>query len=136
MEKLQGIKGWLLLYTVLLVLVIIMAAEVIAFQGWVFFGLDLKGQMFIYFQIITLALYCISLFAILNKLKNAPKWTIISLWFGSIAAIAISIGLPLIYETEIGSMETVRTLLLSITAPIIWTLYFLKSKRVKNTFIR
>lgn len=125
-EKLVGIKGWLLLIVIGLFLeIIVYLAGILDFF---FFKLN------IYFGLIYLILFCLlikTLILILQKKKKAIMWAIVMLW------------VPYIFGLVIFTLEYMQfgqtnynAIVGMLIGNIIWTLYFKKSERVKNTLTR
>jgi len=112
-KKLKGIGGWLLLPTIGLFLNILISI----FWFWIYSYDDLMQYIIgfsMMFSIITLYLE-------FNYKKSFKIFAIISLWITTFVSLLISITL----DEGFGS---------GALGAIIWTVYFIKSKRVKNTF--
>jgi len=127
-KSVQGIKGWLLVYFICSVPLIVFYTG--AFSGWV---LDYPLWLVIPI-LVTLA---IPLALILLKSDKAPKWNIVELW-----VIAVLMPLRIITGVIMGDMGRVREFIIPlilfalfpIVWAIIWSQYFKKSLRVRNTF--
>ena len=115
MKKLEGIGGWLLIYVILLF-------------GSIFiliFSLTTPTSLSIFIlELIRLILLICAIILILCKKRIAIGINIAILWFCFIISII-----------EIMIFEDYYVLIRYLVFTIIWTLYFNKSKRVKNTLI-
>ena len=132
-DSIKGIKGWLLVYLIGSILLLIMYS--MGLSGWFF------EYPFILMVIIFLVL-AIPLWFIMLKSPKAPQWNI-SMWWTIVVLMtlrSISVFLePGGNEINIKEMLSVSLTLLVIVSislvwAIIWTKYFNKSRRVKNTF--
>ena len=130
----EGIKGWLLVYIIGSIPVLM------------FYSAGLSG-VFGYPLILTLViflLHAIPLLLILLKSPKAPQWNIAMLWIAAILlTLRISGGLlfqeegqsPLSRERLLEAMPTLLGIVtFSLGWTIIWTKYFKKSVLVRNTF--
>ncbi len=131
----EGIKGWLLVY-------IIGSIPVLMFYSG-----GLSGWFFEYPIVLVLVIFlllAIPLLLILLKSPKAPQWNIAMLW---IAAILLTLRIvggllfqeegqpPLSRERLLEAMPTLLGIVIfSLGWTIIWTKYFKKSVRVRNTF--
>lgn len=126
-SKVEGLGGWLILITIGLFL----GAGIWLFSfilwGFLLFSGESSPYGLSIFLLSAVLAYLLiySLVLEFKKKKEFPKWAIIALWAGVIAAIFLSI-LDGDYSTLFGA----------IVGAIIWTWYFKVSKRVKNTFIK
>ena len=127
-ENAKGIKGWLLVYFICSIPLIVFYSG--AFSGWILdYPLWLVTPI-----LVTLA---IPLVLILLKSNQAPKWNIVELW-----VIAVLMPLRIITGVMMGDMgrasEFIIPLVSSVLFPIVWAIiwsqYFKKSVRVRNTF--
>ena len=120
----EGIKGWLLVYLICSIFVIIIFS--IGFSGFFF-----DYPFFII--LINFLLLAIPPLLILLKSPKAPKWNIVELWV--IAVLMILRAIVFFVESGMDSM-ILGLLVFSLVWAIIWTNYFKKSLRVRNTFIK
>ena len=138
----NGMNDWLLVYIIVSIPVLMFYAA--GLSGW-FFDYPL-----VLFLVIFLFL-AIPLLLILLKSPKAPRWNIAMLWIASIL-----ITLRIIYGVLLGEVQRVQegqpplsnerllvampTLLgiviFSLGWATIWTKYFKKSVRVRNTFVK
>jgi hypothetical protein len=129
-EPVHGIKGWLLVYLICSIPLLVFYTG--AFAGWV---LDYP----LWLALPILVILAIPLVLILFKSDQAPKWNIIELWI-----IAILLPSRIISGALMGNLgraidyliPLVSVILFPIVWAIIWTMYFQKSVRVQNTFSR
>jgi len=122
MKKPQGIGGWLLIPTLIFILNVIL---------WTFdiFILPIMSdftpadivKFVIVLSFVPLLVY--TLILEFKKKKEFKKWAMIVLWTSLIVQIILSTFTREYFRIYFG-----------IVSPIIWTLYFIKSKRVENTF--
>jgi hypothetical protein len=127
-ESIKGIKGWLLVYLICSIPLIVFYTG--AFSGWV---LDYP----LWLAIPILTTLAIPLVLILLKSDLAPKWNIIELW-----VVAVLLPLRIITGIMIGDMGRVSEFIIPLASvaifpivwAIIWSQYFIKSVRVRNTF--
>lgn len=148
MEKLnkqdvKGIKSWLLFYIIFSIPVLLFYSA--GLSGWFFeYPLILLFTLFIFLAI--------PLVLILLKSPKAPQWNIVMLWISASLIILRIIsgiffqtardGQPQLSDNLIDNnsrlTEAMPILLgivvFSLAWTIIWTIYFKKSARVKNTF--
>lgn len=127
-ETAQGINGWLLIYLICSIPLIVFYTG--AFSGWV---LDYP----LWLVIPILIILAIPLLLILLKSDLAPKWNIIELW-----VVAILLPLRIITGVIMGDMGRAEDYIILLTSialfpvvwALIWTKYFKRSVRVRNTF--
>ena len=129
----EGIKGWLLVYIIGSIPLLMV------------YSMGLSGWFFEYPFILMVAIFlvlAIPLLLILLKFPKAPRWNI-SMWWIIVVLMtlrSISVFLePGGKEMNIIEMLSVALTLLIIVSislvwAIIWTKYFKKSIRVRNTF--
>jgi len=108
-----------------------------------FYSMGLSGWFFEYPFLLMLMIFvvlAIPLFLILLKSPKAPKWNIAALW---IIVILMTLRSASVFLFPISSEEllvVVQTLFgvvfISLGWAIVWTLYFRKSVRVRNTLGR
>jgi len=129
----KGIKGWLLVYLIGSIPLLIMYS--MGLSGW-FFEYPFILMVIIFFVL------AIPLWLIMLQSPKAPRWNI-SMWWIIVVLMtlrSISVFLePGGKEMNIIEMLSVALTLLIIVSislvwAIIWTKYFKKSIRVKNTF--
>jgi len=132
-DNMKGIKGWLLVYLIGSIPLLIMYS--MGLSGW-FFEYPFILMVIIFFVL------AIPLWLIMLKSPKAPQWNI-SMWWTIVVLMtlrSISVFLePGGKEMNIKEMLSVALTLLVIVSislvwAIIWTKYFNKSRRVKNTF--
>lgn len=127
-ESAQGIKGWLLVYLICSIPLIVFYSG--AFSGWV---LDYP----LWLVIPILVALAIPLVLILLKSDQAPKWNIVELW-----VVAVLLPLRIITGVIMGDMGRAGEFIILLASiaifpvvwAIIWSQYFKKSVRVRNTF--
>ncbi len=140
----EGINGWLLVYIIGSIPVLL------------FYAAGLSGWFFEYPLVLVLVIFlllAIPLLLILLKSPKAPRWNIAMLWIGSIL-ITLRIvsgiffqrvidGLPPLSGEELVASHNrlldalpllLGIVIFSIVWATIWTKYFKKSLRVRNTF--
>ncbi|MDP3027495.1 MAG: DUF2569 family protein [Nanoarchaeota archaeon] len=133
----RGIGGWLLLFVIVQLFGILNSLSAIGM---------IKNAFYIVSQLTTMILAIVGLVLIFKKLKSAIKWNIAFLWI-SLACGAISSVFGYSYIQNILSaagypadfpVSTILTygIIISVIWIIIWTLYFIKSKRIKNTLVK
>lgn len=110
-EKIKGIGGWLILP---------IAGFIISILLHLVNLLEPIGGVYTISDLVLIALIGYTLFLIFKKDRLAPKFAIVALWAGFLV--------NLIYTLEGIFAYTI--------AIIIWTMYFIESKRVKNTFVK
>ena len=133
-ENVEGIKGWLLVYIIGSIPVLM------------FYSAGLSG-VFGYPLVLALVIFlllAIPLLLILLKSPKAPQWNVAMLWIAAILlTLRIVSGLlfqeegqpPLSRERLLGAMPTLLGIVtFSLGWTIIWTKYFKKSVLVRNTF--
>ena len=129
-KKSQGIEGWLILPAIGIIFGSIsylsdtleIMSALSEYPRWMF--LITFGMLF---------LYTYTAFLYFNKNKDAPKFFIITIWTNFIYSSILFWIVSSFIE-----MEEIRLTLevpLYFVATIVWTLYFVFSKRVKNTFV-
>ena len=124
-EKLQGLGGWLILPIIGLSLsVLILITNIIAVNIMPEFNSQNIILSFLYGALLVFVI--ISLFSIFKKKKYVPKMMI----FFYVTIFAISLFIDFLTNNF-----SIPGLIGSIIGGTIWILYFIKSKRVKNTFV-
>ena len=130
----KGIKGWLLVYLISSIPLLIM------------YSMGLSGWFFEYPFILMVTIFLvltIPLCLIILKSPKAPQWNI-SMWWTIVVLMtlrSISVFLePGGKEMSLNEMLSLSLTLLfilsiSLVWTILWTKYFNKSIRVKNTFV-
>jgi len=133
-KNIEGIKGWLLVYLIG------------SFPVLMFYSAGLSG-VFGYplnLLIVIFILLAIPLLLIILKSPKAPQWNIAMLWIAAILLTLRIIGGLLFHEEGLPPLSQERLLeampmllgieIFSLGWTIIWTKYFKKSVRVRNTF--
>ena len=140
----EGIGGWLLVYIIGAIPVLLFYSA--GLSGW-FFEYPIALFLSIFF------LFTIPLLLILLKSPKAPQWNIAILWIASILIILRIVsgvlfqrvidGLPPLSGEELVASHNrlldampilLGIVIFSVGWAIIWTKYFKKSVRVRNTF--
>lgn len=123
-KKLQGLGGWLIFP----IIGFIIAIPV--YFLYIFLRISELIQSFfvltLILYIILICLFIVTLVFAFTKSKKAPLFFIITFWTQYFV-------LNILAWILIGFSSSV---IIGLSAPIIWTLYFIKSKRVKNTFTK
>lgn len=117
--------GWLLLLFIILVLSLLGTLNNFLLDlifGLVTFDIIIDGW---YFSLVIV--YSYLLYLMIQNKKSFPKWCIFTLWYGFFTGFFLQISFKFldIYTPH---------LLIGIFSPIVWTIYLLKSERVKETF--
>jgi len=120
-KKIKGLGGWLVLPILGFILSLLVCSYYFldSFQiveiNWRIFNLLIFGSgMFV---------YATALLLMFHESRHAPAWAIMALWHW------------VIVEGITSSIMEVPGDFSLILGPIFWTAYFIKSKRVKNTFV-
>ncbi len=126
-NKLKGLKGWLSLVTVTLVLLslVYFLFALIQIIDIILGRIDFSVALWLVISVVFSVLFGYCLYLELKHRKEFPTWFISSLWVGSIFGIVISQIQKSVFNTSPFTFITT----------IIWTWYFMKSKRVRNTFV-
>lgn len=132
-ESVEGIKGWLLVYIIGSIPVLMFYSA--GLSGVVGYPLVLALVIFL--------LLAIPLLLILLKSAKAPQWNIAMLWIAAILLILRIVGGLLFHEegqppvSRERLLEAIPILIgivtFSLGWAIIWTKYFKNSVRVRNT---
>lgn len=139
-DKLKGIRGWLILPAIGLILspiigVIGLFALLGMYQDIVRLG---YGGVYTLELIVLFGLLVFTIYAAIKffgKKKDAPKIMII-LYSVSLVASLVLLGVELLAGPEEFAVETGKQLVRDIVAAAIWIPYFNVSKRVKATFVK
>jgi hypothetical protein len=126
-NKPKDLGGWLILVTItvsLLSLMYILFA-LIQIIDLILGKINIETIFLLIFSIVFSVLFSYCFYLELKHRKEFPTWFMSSLWAGSI----LSIILGQIYNYPSSTP-------FNIISTVIWTWYFIKSKRVKNTFIK
>lgn len=122
----KGIGGWIILPIIgLFVSIFLLLLDISASLEYLSASLV---QAAILLDVILLGLVVYSLILIFKKSKSAPKIFIIFLWVN----FAVAFFTWAIVQDEDSPVNLFRVAI----ASLIWTAYFKKSKRVKNTFVK
>jgi len=126
-KKPIGIGGWLIFFTVAMSLGLIMYIFLAIILGFaaLFDTISLWDQVHLLTSVVMVVLISHVLYLEFKKKKEFPKWMIVSIWVGMVVSFPY-----LIEEGEFTSLPR------DIGVAILWTMYFIKSKRVKNTFVK
>jgi len=127
-DKLKGLKGWLILVTIGLISISLMyfLFSLIQIIDILLGNATFEVILLLIFSIIFCALFVYCLRLELKHKKEFPTWFISSLWVSSILGLIIG----QIQKSEFSATP------LNFIGTILWTLYFIKSKRVRNTFVK
>lgn len=129
-KKPKGIKGFLIL---------VIIGLVIGSIGYLYATIDIVSRLSEYPQSIFLIilvmtlLFTYTLFITLKKKKNAPIFNIVLLWANLLTAFVLFL-IRSTYE-QIDKADVRFDILKFFLIAMVWTLYFVFSKRVKNTFV-
>ena len=131
-DKLQGIGGWLLLFT------IIIALTGLLYLREFFLFIDSNLNLSLRLSLICVVMVSVVIYTLILELKHKkefPKWAIRIFWMRFLAALYIELAIMV----DVGSItpsEVWFSVLFSAIFTIVSILYFKKSQRVKNTFIK
>lgn len=142
-NNLRGIGGWLLFYIIILALYIVSA-----FTNIIYTSLDYRPFL-LFSNSISLILFIASLYFILKESRKAVWVNMVTLWIAYLAGVGFSIhnfltnpfvpsSLPEGYEEIIISANIFGIVfhgLVSLAIVLLWTFYWRRSERVKNTFV-
>jgi hypothetical protein len=129
-KKLKGIGGWLILPTIFFFIIaiagigVLISGILISEINFTTISIGLLSFLFIYI-----------LYLEFKHKKEFPKYAIIGNWCFFII-LSIIVVLDSISIKNFNYSNFVFSLFLNSIMPIIWTTYFLKSKRIKNTFVK
>ena len=138
-EKIKGIGGWLLIF-IIYSIIILPRNFINLFGGNSLFSWMIATNLIV---VLSTLIYLIFIF---KKSKYSPLVVIISLWAQmiiiSLSFFFVDVGelTQEIYGKAMDVNLSFETLIVSLLLVVLfwiipWTLYFLKSKRVKNTFV-
>lgn len=122
----KGTRGWLLVY-------VICSLPVVTVYSVGFSGFFLDYPLWLILTITSLL--AVPLLLVLLRSPKAPRWNIFQLWTIAVlmiartVVIAIESGLAVLFPTVAG------LIVFSLGWAIVWTGYFRKSVRVRNTFV-
>ena len=122
-KKLEGIWGWLLLPVIGLIISSVISVFISLFS--IFFMNETEYQIYFITFLIGSFFSIYSLILIFNRRKDAPRWSILTIWYFAVIQVLYVLILPNWNAFDLSGF---------LLAPIIWTIYFVNSKRVKNTF--
>jgi len=147
----SGIKGWLVLPAIGLILNLIRCVIAVAEQFFSLnnsavtmnFGVFLIGRNLMLFDLVllffTLTALLVTIWMFFRKRKILPKIYIFWMWIMFFCLVASTVWKYNIFNTtgfdEFGPVTILAMAILWLIPAVIWTLYFLRSKRVKNTFL-
>jgi hypothetical protein len=138
-RELRGIGGWLIVILLLCILSWI-SNFVLLVQKITSITIQTPKGVFISASLLLIYLFFIgfTIFMILTKKKLAIKLFIISMVIGAIFLIWYYLISLLIYSTNISNQifSNLLTIIINIAITALIALYFIKSKRVKNTLIK
>ncbi len=123
-NKPKGILGWLLVYVIFLSFRLLLAVSLL-----------LILQIFDIYLILEIILVGIALFLIITKSKNAIKFNIAYLII-EVVILIIQNASKIAGSIQLDRANGVGAVMGALVFSIIWILYWIKSKRVKNTFIK
>ena len=134
-NKLQGIGGWLL------VLVICMGFSIIYFPiSLVSTYINPMIQLNIVYTITSIIswLLSVSMFILIFTKKSwIPTYIISVIWFQFLIGLTSLSNVKFNFSSQLESTAGLVWMIFSFLAwAIIWNLYFVKSQRIKNTFIK
>ncbi len=136
-DQIEGAGGWLLVYLVGSIPVLL------------FYSMGLSGWFFEYPAILMGAIFlalAAPLWLLLRKYPSAPRWNVAALWTGSILMTlrmaygalfdGILAGWPRPHSGALlGELAIFPGIILfSLAWAIVWTQYFRRSARIRNTF--
>ncbi len=129
-NELKGLGGWLVLVQIGFILSILLLIPyfLIIIPSLVGGGVLLLLQFILYVFIGLLSIYCLIL--MYQKKKRFPKWAIFTLWFG------FGFGVFVVITSFESIGKTIWEISKNLVPAIIWTAYYLKSRRVENTFVK
>ena len=137
----SGLNGWLLVYVIGSITVLMFYSA--ALSGWFF---DYPIVLFLVILLLLAKAPTIPLLFILLKSPKAPRWNIAMVWIASaLITLRIIYGVlfqatqearpPVSGEELLAAMPTLLgTVVFSLGWAAIWTRYFRRSVRVRNTF--
>lgn len=111
-----GLGGWLILIQIGL------------WRSVLGFAAAIEAGAFVALNVLFLIATIILLIMLYSKHKKFPLVSIIVIWANWIFGVVVGL--------YFATLETFGALLLGLLIAIVWTAYLVKSKRVKNTFIR
>ena len=124
----EGIKGWLLVYLIGSVPLIL------------FYAAGLSGRFYNYHLGVVAGIFlvlAVPLVLMILKLPSAPVWNIAFLWVGagliSLVVLAGAFSADAARLREVGA-TVAAIVFISITWAVAWTIYMLTSDRVARTF--
>lgn len=137
----KGLKGWLLIpaFALILVPLKILIADSIYCRQLIEENPGLRGDIrfwllwLIDFLIIGFMVFAATYF--FRRKKETPK-IFISYLFMSVMGALLQALMLINLGLHAPNIEVFSPFIGSLVAGIVWTLYFLKSKRVKNTFVK
>jgi len=118
-KNIKGLGGWLLFFTIFYAIGFLISIYLIYRLLFSFNSIDTFSKILAILYILGEFLILNSLILIIQEAKIAPKWAIIAVWFYAIPSIL---------------RRDIEVSIYLIVLAIIWTLYFKKAPRVKNTF--
>ena len=127
-NELKGLGGWLILVTVTIFLVLLtyFLFALIQVINLILGKINLSIASWLVLSIVYIVLFGYCLYLEFKHRKEFPTWFLTSMWISSILTIIID---QIQKSKVISSWWT-------IFVTLIWTWYFVKSKRVKNTFVK
>ena len=121
-KNIEGIGGWLLVYVILLAFGLVYAPiNLLSIYNNPLVDI---GMVFLLTSIITWLLGLSIFILIFTKKKWLPTYIISVIW------ISFAVGWSTV------GLSNLANALYGLILNILWTLYFIKSQRVKNTFIK
>lgn len=121
-KEIKGLGGWLIIFQIGLWIELVVYGIIL---------LEAESYSFILFLTLFI-LSIITLAFMYTKDKRFPFLAILGLWLPLINVFIDFVNTP---ESDSGLQYLAGAILIYAVPAIIWTLYFRRSKRVKNTFI-
>ncbi len=119
-EQLRGLGGWLILVSASFIF------SVIYYFLMIFFERNSMGYLILFINIVMFFFSILVARFYFYEKRKAVLWVIVWFWAGSIASFLNNYILGESVMREVSAYTVI---------PIIWTFYFMKSVRVKNTFV-
>ena len=131
-KDLKGIKGWLKTYLIYNIIVFVLGLFGVYLEFYKYFIMDLIHSESIY-EIISYIL--IEILTILTIIIICLKKTYTPIFVISFESIGVIIGFIDLFLSRM-RIDNYIEFLISTGLGVAWILYFIRSRRVKNTFVR